>query len=81
MSHLNHPESAGVDSPRSRGLCAGFEDSRVVFSIRAPMVPPVRHPLWTAGGMMVLAGEVVQLCAFAQPDAPRRDSSLGLDRY
>jgi hypothetical protein len=32
-----------------------------VFLFRAPMVPLVGHSLWTAGVLMVLAGEVVQL--------------------
>jgi hypothetical protein len=32
-----------------------------VFLFRAPIVPLVGHFLWTAGLLMVLAGEAVQL--------------------
>ena len=81
MSHRNHLASAGADWPPSRGFSAGLDDRRMGFSVQAPIVPPVGHCLWTTGDTTVLAGEFGQLCAFAQTDPTRNDSSLRLDRH
>jgi hypothetical protein len=60
--NLNHRESAGADSSRSRGPCAGLSIVAArVFLFRTPIVPLVGHFLWTAGLRMILAGEAVQL--------------------